>query len=374
MRKHVSVAARLGCMFVCLAGLYVLTRFGLYTNSVTVFDTVCANCAVVLAGLVYYAIYKTCCGCWGARRGVQRKVMLLARAPDGGYVDFEQRPTEVVWGVPRLTLQNVWILVYGVGFILFVGGYTLLGQHPLCLACFGFAVSVLAVDELICPRVSLSKVYASARSAGLLCSVVSLVLVTAEEVSVMLTAVVETLDFYSLCFGFFLPFVAQFLLVAVRESRHYSLGSIFEVVEFGLPFAAFLSVFHLCVAYGQQFQQDKGTRPVGQPVSMDLDIAPGLACLYAVGPFLLGPVLLAYFHCALQGMAIDVLVSVNAVLCAHYLLNYSGSVLGIYGTVCCVVAAFVRVASEYEFLLEAPAVHAPQLPGEGADVVAWERQ
>ena len=355
MGRVVWTALRLLLMSGGVVGCFLLHRYTLASaKRVTVFESVYANCIVTLVLLCYYCVFKFVRGaCWRERVRPRNQVMLIPRSPDGSfYNDMQSRPTEVVWGVPRLTLENVWILVYGVGFVLFIGGYCMLGLHPLCLSCFGLAVGVLSVDELVSPRVAHSKLYTSARVGSLLAALVSLGLVTAQLLNQMLVEFVETLDLYALTFGLCLPFLGQFLLVAVRESRHYTLGSVFEVCEFGLPFAVFLSIFHLSVAYGQLFQIDsQGQVPHGRE-----GLATFLAVFrtdrafvlfYTLAPLLVAPCLLSYVTCALDGSAVDTLISVTLALCVHFLLDGRSSVMGIYGTACCGVALLIRVAAEY---------------------------
>jgi hypothetical protein len=336
-----SIAGRLVFMsggLLSILGLYHLTLAG--GQSVTVFETVHAHCIVTLVTLCYYCVGKFLhSACYPPKLG-GRRVMLIPRAPDGSYSDMQMSPTEVVWGVPRLTLQNVWVLVYGVGSVLFVAGYSVLSLNPVCLACFGLAVSFLAIDELVCPRRQRSKLYISARSAVLLTAIVSVLLVTVELFDATLLSFVGTLDLYSLAFGLLLPFVAQFVMVAVRESRHYTLGSVLEVCEFGLPFAVFLSVFHLSVAYGQRFQVEPGSPPVFR---MD---TPFLV-FYGVAPLLVGPSLVAYVTCVMEGCAIDSLISISLALCVHYMVFGKASVLGIYGILCSALAVAVRLLAEY---------------------------
>jgi hypothetical protein len=353
MQGHWRVAGRLGCMAGALLGTQALHRLTLgQAPAVTVFETVHAHCIVTLVTLAYYCVAKLCT-CPAARRP-GRRVMLVPRAPDGSYTDMQHAPTEVVWGVPRLTLQNVWILVYGVGLILFVGGYSLLGLQRACLACFGLAVSVLSLDELVCPPRPLGKLYVSARCAALLTAVVGLALVSSDLFSALFAVFVETLDLYALAFGLCLPFVTQFLMAAVRDSRHYSLGSVFEVCEFGLPFAAFLAVFHLSVAYGQLLQLDQP----GPRIRAD----PACIAFYALAPLLVAPTLVAYVSCVLEGAAIDPLIAVGLALCVHWIIFGGGSVLGIYGAVCCGFAAVVRVLAEYNPVLADQRTWGDQLP------------
>jgi hypothetical protein len=214
----------------------------------------------------------------------------------------------------------------------------------VCLACFGLAVGVLAIDELVCPRAHLSKLYTSARSAALLTALVSIMLVATDLFNTTLVSFVDTLDLYALVFGLCLPFIAQFLMIAVRDSRHYSLGSILEVCEFGLPFAVFLSVFHLSVAYWQRFQlggQPNGTQPVFRT-------DPPFVLFYSLAPVFVGPSVVAYITCAIEGCAIDTLISVGLALCVHYLASSQASTLGIYGTLCGGLAFGVRLLAEYD--------------------------
>jgi len=354
-----------------LVGIFALYKLTLapVSGDATVFETVYANCIVSLVTLVYYCmgkfLYSACFPASARARRRGCKVMLVPRAPDGSYSDMQQTPTEVVWGVPRLTLQNVWILVYGVGFILFVSGYCILGLNPLCLACFGLAVSVLCVDELVCPPTTQSKLYTSARCAALIAAVVSLVLVTTDLFSDMFGTFVQTIDLYALTFGLCLPFIVQFLMVTVRESRHYSLGSVFEVCEFGLPFTVFLSVFHLSVAYGQQFQLDqKGTNSSATSATVERVFrtdAP-FVVFHCLAPLLVAPTLVAYVTCVLEGAAIDPLVSISLALSVHYLVAGRISTLGIYGTVCGGLAFANRVVAEYHPPAPGPRCFDTQLP------------
>ena len=199
----------------------------------------------------------------------------------------------------------------------------------------------------------------------------------------MLVHFIEMLDFYALGFGFCLPFACQFLLVAVRENRHYSLGSVFEIVEFGLPFAVFLSIFHLCVAYGQQFQisaQDQASAGQTSMLIMRMfSAAPTASLVYAVGPFLLWPLIMGYFTCALEGCVIDVLISVNVALYLRCVVYGEFSVLVLYGSVCCLVSVIGRVACEYDPALVARQWNDRQVPGERGCVdegqeVVWQRE
>jgi hypothetical protein len=372
----------------------LLAVFGLYRctlgkdGSLTVFETVYAHCVLILVSLNYYCLAKFFYGtCYPAKPAATQRGGAARTGLTPAYVDMvdgfpfgdrrREHVTEIVRGLPRLTIQNVWILVYGLGLVFFVTGYCTLGIHPVCLACAGMAVGILSVDELVCPRHPLSPVYLSLRMAALLCGLVGLSLVSADLVGPVVIEYITSLDLYSIFFGLCLPFVAQFIMIAVRDTRHYALGTVAQVCEFGFPFTAFLGIFHLSVAYGQRFQiteDDSELMPLSYYSSLfnqSLEYSywyrhnltaqsvirtdgPFLL-FYGLTPILLIPAMVCYVECALEGCSIDSLLSMCIALCIqHFVLVPSAtpSSLGIYGTICCATATLVRVMCEYRFMLD----------------------
>ena len=76
---------------------------------------------------------------------------------------------------------------------------------------------------------------------------------------------------------------------------------------------------------------------------------------YGVAPLLLGPTIVCYVSCAMNGTAIDPLLSIGMALCIQKLMRIPTdpfSALGIYGMICCVAAQLARVLCEYQFMLE----------------------
>lgn len=155
MRHDLVIAIRIVCLAKLLLATCLLYRWQLGTERrPSVFDTVYAQCIVILVSLCYYCVLRLClAACNPPKRPKHRRFTFVPRDADGNYVDLQgMSVTDVVHGAPRLTIQNVWVLVYGVGFILFVSGYCMLGLNQLCLACFGLGMGTLALDELVCPR------------------------------------------------------------------------------------------------------------------------------------------------------------------------------------------------------------------------------
>lgn len=355
----------------------LLGIFGLYKSTLeikqaplSVFDAVYTYCVLIIVSLGYYCVGKFLqAACYPRNKYPPRKSGITAAQ----YLGVQWMPsagsntTEIVSGVPRLTIQNVWILVYGLGLVFFVTGYCMLGLHPVCLACAGLAMGVLGIEELACPRTQLSPAYTSLRVATLLTGLVSLALVSADFIGGEVLLYAKTLNLYSILFGLCLPFVSQFIMATVRESRHYTLGTILEVCEFGFPFTAFLGLFHLGVAYGQRFQIN--TEVVISPFDYDTlfnqsmdyyywyhknQTAQGVIrvdgpyiLFFGLTPLLAVPSVVCYVACVLEGRAIDPLLALSLALCVQHLIHSPLSSLGIYGTVCCCVACLICFLSEY---------------------------
>lgn len=348
----------------------------------TVFDSVHTHCVLILVTLCYYCITKFfLLSCKSnvpppsKARDIRDKgeVYLGVHAYTGrnqGGEDGGERNAPVVQGLPRLTIRNVWVLVYGLGLVFFVTGYCMLGLHQVCLASIALAMGILAIEELVCPRIHHTAIYTSMRVACLLTGIVALVLVSCEAMNGDIMTFARTVDLYSILFGLCLPFVAQFLMGTVRDFRHYALGSIIEVCEFGFPFAAFLGIFHLGVAYGQRFQLTSETIPppfeYGTLFNESLDYyywyhknlsaqsmlrTDGPVILFfGITPLLIVPSVVCYVSCVLQGSSIDPMLSLSLALCVQHILpgqSNSPSTLGIYGTVCCGVACIIRILCEY---------------------------
>lgn len=340
-----------------------LGTFALYQGTlasrerITVFQAVYTHCILVLVILAYYCVGKFLfLSCRGPNLTARRTTNTLHRVSP---------LADMVAKVPRFTIQNVWILVYGLGLVFFITGYCFLGLHPVCLACAGLGIGVLSVDELVCPRNRLSVPYTSMRAASLFATLIALALVSADLFEAEVTEYITTLDLYSLFFGMALPFAAQFIMIVVRDNGHRNLGTVLEVCEFGFPFATFLGIFHLSVAYGQRFQlhfdlADEDYKKNETHGSDSWDPANiGLSSLFVVpngpslvfyflGPLGLVPGVICYVTCILDGTAVDPLLSLTLTLCIEHLVFHPTSSLGIAGTVACAISYALRIGCEYD--------------------------
>jgi hypothetical protein len=358
----VIVTLRLVGMIACILAVFGLFRWTIARpGGLSVFHTVYLHCILLLVTLCYYCLVKFVIFlCFPRVRPAPRSIQ----------VDFASelvasRSASTTLSVPRLTIWNVWVLVYGLGSVFFITGYCFLGLHPICMAFLGLAVAVLGVDELLCPRVKLGTCYAGGRGAVLAATLLALVLVSADLFDSVVGTYISTLDLYSIFFAMVFPFCSQFILIIIRDCRRYTLGGVVELCEFGFPFTAFLGTFHLCVAYGQRFQTDTdalkeyashhnksgaGWYPPALDDGTFIETTWPHLVFYMLTPFFLTPALVCYLSCVLEGCAVDPLLSLTFALSVEHVITRSSgptSGLGIAGTVFSVIALMVRIMCEY---------------------------
>ena len=169
------VGGRLIAMIAALLGVSGLYRstVGLSQdadNLVSVFQTVYSQCILINVSLGYYCLIKLCMLIIYPPSTARRREQLVPGSDDvaparqmhtlSGAVVLSADLSEPLSSRQngraavgtRLTIHNVWVLVYGLGFVFFITGYCFLGLQPVCLTFIGLAVGVLSVDELLCPR------------------------------------------------------------------------------------------------------------------------------------------------------------------------------------------------------------------------------
>lgn len=396
LSHQTAVGLRLTGMIASLLGVFWLYRGTLGTlvalQPLTVFETVYMQCVLLLVTLCYYSLWKlgrlALCSAQQARSPRPPQGVMLAHLEQRSAGQGKDSDLGGGGGViPRLTIWDVWILVYGLGFVFFVSSYCFMGLHSLCLTFLGLFVSILCLDEVVCPRALLygSRAEEDGRGCyfagrGLLLAVVllSLLLVSSEDMAAQLPTFFANVDLYSIFFGIALPILSQLLLIVIRDSRRtYTLDGVIEVCEFGFPFTAFLGLFHLCVAYGQRFQSDSDalsaykslsvantTTVVGQPHLFDFSYwyhfndtrivvnqfvigvsAPSFV-FYALTPLLTVPALVCFLVCVLQGCAIDPLLALTFSLSVER-VALEGEGVHIAGLVLSCLTLAVRVLAEY---------------------------
>lgn len=403
MHAASQVLVRIGGMVASLLAVFGLYRGTISAPELSVFQTVYLQCILLLVSLGYYCVLKLgTLVCLPRARATADDTTTARIRVAKDFFDAGGRQT-VSLTVPRLTIWNVWVLVYGLGFVFFITGYCFLGLHPICMAFLGLAIGVLGVDELICPRATLFPFYIGMRALVLVTVLLSLVLVSADLFDAAIAAYVSTLDLYSIFFALLLPFCSQFILIVVRDSRRQPLGGVLEVCEFGFPFTAFLGIFHLCVAYGQRFQSDVDAQTAFERLayadfgnsthSKDsvfdfrywyhynntqalIETHGPYIVFYSLTPFMVVPALVCYLSCVLQGCAIDPLVALTLTLSVQHLITRASgptSPLGIASMVFSSLALILRVLCELRPSMTAAELYRLQGDHLGSETV-WSRR
>lgn len=402
MRQTTTVLLRIGGMIGSLLAVFALYRGSISAPEPSVFQTVYLECILLLVSLGYYCVLKACTPIWAPRKrlAVEDASASRIQLAKEFISDIGTQHSRVTLSVPRLTIWNVWVLVYGLGFVFFITGYCFLGLHPICMAFLGLAIGVLGADELLCPRAKLWPLYVGIRVLVLGTTLLALVLVSADLFDTAIAAYVATLDLYSIFFALLLPFCSQFILIVVRDSRRQPVGGVLEVCEFGFPFTAFLGIFHLCVAYGQRFQSDVDAQSAFERLAYSnatlgpsvfdfrywyhynttqplIETHSAYLLFYTFTPFFLVPALVCYLSCVLEGCAIDPLISLTFALSVQHLITRASgptSSLGIASMVFSCIALVLRALGEYRPGHAAGDLYSMQGGGQIGQEVVWSRR
>ena len=414
--RALVVTGRILSMIMSLVSVAWLYRrtVSLDLEPLTVFRTVYIPCSLILVTLMYYFVIRLCL--FGVCHMQRTSSRHTRRAPDGSPLPSTDsmmvRPVMTITDA-RLTIRNVWVYVFGLGLVFFIVAYCLVGLHPVCLTSLGLAVSVLAVDELICPRREYPSHYVASRAFALLCVALGLFMIAPPVLGAAVPELLTSMDIYSALFGMAFPFLSQLTLSVVRDNRNYTWRSVLEACEFGFPFTAFLGVFHLCVAYGQRQQEDSdafsafkhssqaeiGVLGNNHTISRStayldfkywyhfndtmvydmIDTNAPFFTFYAVTPLVFVPACICFVWCILDGCAVDTLYVMVTVLCLEHsgITTQNPSGWDICALVMCVVGLCLRIACEYRPTLSSTHSHVYSMQGDTPQLpyfVVWMKR
>jgi hypothetical protein len=151
--------------------------------------------------------------------------------------------------LPLLTMQTIWGHVYGLGLLVFVTVYCLLGVSSWCTCTYMAALAGVTVDDIVARH---SESYAR-RGALFACVIFSsAAAAVAAWRSPDFRSIADAADsanWFSVACSTFLPLAAPFLYNIVRGPRAsacYTVDTIVEFIYFATPFAAILAAVVLC--------------------------------------------------------------------------------------------------------------------------------
>lgn len=152
----------------------------------------------------------------------------------------------ILQDIPRLTMSTIWLHVYGLGILVFASVYCLLGISTSCTAAFVFALAGVGVDDLLVR----SKDTFKRRAAHLACTIFAvmtfLFMALYSKDSVVFSQAVDRGEWFVIFFAGILPLCAPFLFCFTRGPKHYTPLTVFEFINFAMPFAVMLAVVVLC--------------------------------------------------------------------------------------------------------------------------------
>lgn len=148
--------------------------------------------------------------------------------------------------LPKLTMQTIWAHVYGLGLLVFVTIYCLLGVSSGCTAAYFMALAGISLDDVLARH---RETY-TRRASMLICAILGMstgVLASYKAPDFdRLADAVDTGNWFVIVCGGVLPLASPFLFNFIRGQRRYAPMTVLEFIHFAMPFAAILSVVVLC--------------------------------------------------------------------------------------------------------------------------------
>jgi hypothetical protein len=225
----------------------------------------CALAGVGFAG--YYLFYQLVVSLappqWGVRRARPDHLSPY-------YTDASEEPAgaDLVVGRPRLTMESVWVVVYGLGMAFAVLAYCFSGQHLVSFyfLAVGLCVCVLyeALEPGPAPQPGLTQAILQVMAMILASTAILIANVQGHAQKTVVQEFVE-MDLFSVVCGVLFPALAPLLLANIRVSTFpYKLGSVLELCEFGVPFLLIIVASFLAVGDGPNIVIGRGwvERPI----------------------------------------------------------------------------------------------------------------
>ena len=257
MRRKV-VSIHIGVTSALLGGLALLFKYGDRSPDRSLYHTVHLTALSVASTSFYYLVFELLRQIapvhWGlARRakGYTYASLEQERAPGDDTAPEPPRPAREC---PRLTMENIWGLVYGLGSVFFVALYCVSGQQAVCSYFFGLGLASMTSDELLRPLRNGPYAWrqrALETSAVLLATLCIVFVSLHTALSDQTQLDVERIDLFSVLAGMILPMLAPLLLGTLKSPTGYCVGDMLELCEFGLPFMFILGCCFVVMADAQ---------------------------------------------------------------------------------------------------------------------------
>lgn len=159
------------------------------------------------------------------------------------YNDLQTCVTEVVKGRPKLHIEDVWVLVYGLGLCFFTISLVSTCMYLLSLQTLMYGLALIVGHEIASSTKKLL------HPENIMYCLVSLICLAAVFIKGIdhnyhhWAAPFLDVNIFEIVFGIFLPLMISFMFVHVKIDTRYSFEGIFELCEFGFPFYFIMCVF-----------------------------------------------------------------------------------------------------------------------------------
>lgn len=243
-------------------------------------------------------------------------------------------------GRPKLNMNNIWLLVYGLGATYFVINYVCTCRQVMVLVFFMLGVCVVVVDELVHSH---SLLFSGPNLLYIACTVLSLIGIVVRGLDSAFVEYFQGSDVFYICFSIIGPLAAGCLLIDVKENKKFAMGSISDLCEFGMPFACILSILLLVCLDGHNHHR----------VTMD-NVSDNYWVLAApiISPFPLLISLVLILEGIVQNHVVDVLISLTVGSGIMGVLQDTGSQMAILSLLMGVIACIIRLTMFTEFIFK----------------------
>jgi len=359
------VLIHVGMTSLLLGSLTLLFKFADTAHSKPLFHTVHVTALTVVSSCIYYILFELVRGiaplAWGlARRGngqtyseVSDRPLIQSKREDceDPNTPLEQQPDA---GRARLTMGNIWGLVYGLGISFFVGLYCLSGEQPICTQFFSGGLLVLCIEDLqrplgFAPYSSRNRILEC-----LACLMAFTSVVMACFISLGVSGYVDVLnntDPFSIFVGVIFPFAAPLVIGTLKNSPNIHVGDMIELCEFGMPFLFIIGVGFTAVTDAQRInllglfgttQQYNTT--VTSSVADSTNWINGvdfesIAVILATAPLFSIPILIFIATATLRNHAVDSLISIALVMVGILLVDKGISAFTDPLSICAIITA-----------------------------------
>ena len=251
-----------------------------------------------------------------------------------------QEPSQCV--PARLTIENMWCVVYGLGSMFFIAFYSLAGQHPLPVYSFSLGVVCLCIDYLSDPWLEFQirqKAWESV--AILLCLTQILLLLSSGVLDKTIDIDLSTLTLPWLVASVIGPFVSPIVILIVRNNEGLRIADTNELCEFAIPYMFMLATIFLFSHASCEHRIDV----TFNVTTLQTEVVQSLPVI-ALSPLLGTPALILITTAVMKGHPLDPLISLSVLMsCRQTLQQGLNTPIDVGAMVCTVLAAAARIAS-----------------------------